>query len=229
MRSRSGQTPPAAAHWHSLGMLRVSAFNLFIGLNRTTERPTSVPTPCSAYQVSRVGAPVKNFLAKFRFGAHDGEAAGAELLPAAPRSGSALDNTPIDAAQQGSTRNEGPCFGRARLPLFSPCYLVLEKSSKSLISRGNCLFLRNGLHVFVGKYPCFRHLTARMPSTAAAETSRLSGPTTRPAPLTWRRLAGATGAFAPIVRRRENRSALQFVPALAHAAERCRGSAVTPD
>jgi hypothetical protein len=53
VRSRSAQPPPAAAHWHSLGMLRDSGSNLFIGLNRTTERPTSVPTPCSAYQVSR--------------------------------------------------------------------------------------------------------------------------------------------------------------------------------
>ena len=50
-------------------------------------------------------------------------------------------------------------------------------------------------------------------------------PTTRPAPPTWRRLAGATGLFAPIVRRRENRSASQIVLASCAAAS----AAVTPD
>ena len=50
-------------------------------------------------------------------------------------------------------------------------------------------------------------------------------PTTRPAPPTWRRLAGATGLFAPIVRRRESRSASQIVLASCAAAS----AAVTPD
>ena len=42
--------------------------------------------------------------------------------------------------------------------------------------------------------------------------------TMRPVPATWRRLAGATGSFAPIVRRRESRSALQIVLASCAAA-----------
>ena len=50
-------------------------------------------------------------------------------------------------------------------------------------------------------------------------------PTTRPAPPTWRRLAGAAGLFVPIVGRRESRSALQIVPASCAAAS----AAVTPD
>ena len=46
----------------------------------------------------------------------------------------------------------------------------------------------------------------------------------RPVPATWRRLAGATGSFAPIVRRRESRSASQIVLASCAAAS----AAVTP-
>ena len=42
--------------------------------------------------------------------------------------------------------------------------------------------------------------------------------TMRPVPATWRRLAGATGSFAPIVRRRESRSASQIVLASCAAA-----------
>ena len=42
--------------------------------------------------------------------------------------------------------------------------------------------------------------------------------TIRPVPATWRRLAGATGSFAPIVRRRESRSASQIVLASCAAA-----------
>ena len=49
--------------------------------------------------------------------------------------------------------------------------------------------------------------------------------TMRPVPATWRRLAGATGSFAPIVRRRESRSASQIVLASCAAAS----AAVTPD
>ena len=48
--------------------------------------------------------------------------------------------------------------------------------------------------------------------------------TMRPVPATWRRLAGATGSFAPIVRRRESRSAWQIVLASCAAAS----AAVTP-
>ncbi len=50
-------------------------------------------------------------------------------------------------------------------------------------------------------------------------------PTTRPAPPTWRRLAGAAGSFAPIVRWRESRSASLIDPASCAAAS----AAVTPD
>ena len=49
-------------------------------------------------------------------------------------------------------------------------------------------------------------------------------PTTRPAPPTWRRLAGAAGSFAPIVRWRESRSASLIDPASCAAAS----AAVTP-
>ena len=50
-------------------------------------------------------------------------------------------------------------------------------------------------------------------------------PTTRPAPPTWRRLAGAAGSFAPIVRWRESRSASLIDPASCAVAS----AAVTPD
>ena len=49
--------------------------------------------------------------------------------------------------------------------------------------------------------------------------------TTPPVPPTWRRLAGATGSFARIVRRRESRSVSQIVLASCAAAI----AAVTPD
>ena len=67
-----------------------------------------------------------------------------------------------------------------------------------------------------------------MVTPSGFQTRTISPPswsTTRPAPPTWRRLAGATGLFAPIVRRRESRSASQIVLASCAAAS----AAVTPD
>ena len=40
--------------------------------------------------------------------------------------------------------------------LFSLCYLLLEKLSKSLIPLRDCPFVLNRLPVFLGKSPCFR-------------------------------------------------------------------------
>ncbi len=50
------------------------------------------------------------------------------------------------------SKNSPPCS----LPVI--CF---EKLLKSLITHGNCQFLRNGLPVFLEKCPCFRHLTPR--------------------------------------------------------------------
>jgi hypothetical protein len=54
-------------------------------------------------------------------------------------------------------RPHGPIAKSAAViaSLFSPCYLLLEKLSKSLIPHGNCPFFRNCLPVFVGICPCF--------------------------------------------------------------------------
>jgi hypothetical protein len=47
------------------------------------------------------------------------------------------------------------CFQRV-VSLFSLCYLLLEKSSKSLIPLGDCPFVLNRLPDFLGKSPCFQ-------------------------------------------------------------------------
>jgi hypothetical protein len=52
--------------------------------------------------------------------------------------------------------------------VFSPCYLLLKKSSKSIIPHGNCPFLRNSLPVLLANIPVSGILTARVPSTQAA-------------------------------------------------------------
>ncbi len=46
----------------------------------------------------------------------------------------------------------GPCFQRV-VSLFSLCYLLLEKSSKSLIPLGDCPFVLNCLPVFLENLP----------------------------------------------------------------------------
>jgi hypothetical protein len=50
------------------------------------------------------------------------------------------------------TASEGPCLQKVA-SLFSLCYLVLEKLSKSLILHGNCLYLRNSLPVLLENVP----------------------------------------------------------------------------
>ena len=50
-----------------------------------------------------------------------------------------------------------PCFQfQSVVSLFSLCYLVLQKLSKSLIPLSDCPFALNRLPVFLGKSPCFR-------------------------------------------------------------------------
>ena len=59
----------------------------------------------------------------------------------------------------GKNENSGrPCFQRD-ISLFSLCYLLLEKLSKSRIPLGDCPFVLNRLPVFLGKSPCFREKT----------------------------------------------------------------------
>ena len=52
---------------------------------------------------------------------------------------------------------EARCFQRV-FSLFSLCYLLLEKLSKSLIPLSDCPFVLNRLPVFLGKSPCFPEL-----------------------------------------------------------------------
>jgi hypothetical protein len=63
----------------------------------------------------------------------------------------------------GKNGNSGhPLFPKSHLPvfsLFSLCYLLLEKLSKSLIPLSDCPFVLNRLPVFLGKYPCFPEKT----------------------------------------------------------------------
>src|ERR1700692_4809732 len=51
-----------------------------------------------------------------------------------------------------------PCFQRV-ISLFSLCYLLLEKSSKSLIPLSDFPFVLNRFPVFLGKSPCFQEKT----------------------------------------------------------------------
>jgi hypothetical protein len=53
---------------------------------------------------------------------------------------------------------DAPCFQRV-ISLFSLCYLLLKKLSKSLITLSDCPFVLNRLPVFLGKSPCFREKT----------------------------------------------------------------------
>src|ERR1700680_1436351 len=53
---------------------------------------------------------------------------------------------------------DAPCFQRV-ISLFSLCYLLLKKLSKSLIPLSDCPFVLNRLPVFLGKSPCFREKT----------------------------------------------------------------------
>ena len=53
---------------------------------------------------------------------------------------------------------DAPCFQRV-ISLFSLCYLLLEKLSKSLITLSDCPFVLNRLPVILGKSPCFRFET----------------------------------------------------------------------
>src|ERR1700681_1543917 len=53
----------------------------------------------------------------------------------------------------GLTRNA--LVSKESPPCFLPVICFWRKLSKSLISHGNCPFLRNSLPVFVGKCPCF--------------------------------------------------------------------------
>jgi hypothetical protein len=58
------------------------------------------------------------------------------------------------------TREEGPCLQKV-VSLFSPCYLLLEKLSKSLILHGNCPFLRNTLPVLLENVPVSKSIPDR--------------------------------------------------------------------
>ena len=49
-------------------------------------------------------------------------------------------------------RQRGPLFPKSRLPVLSLLF-VFEKLLKSLITHGNCQFLRNGLPVFLENVP----------------------------------------------------------------------------
>jgi hypothetical protein len=51
-----------------------------------------------------------------------------------------------------------PCF-QSVISLFSLCYLLLEKSSKSLIPLGDCPFAPQSPPCFSWKSPCFREKT----------------------------------------------------------------------
>ena len=59
-------------------------------------------------------------------------------------------------SKNGSGR---PPASKEVLSLFSLCYLVLEKSSKSLILLSDCPFVLNRLPAFLGISPCFRGKT----------------------------------------------------------------------
>src|SRR6202166_5278439 len=71
---------------------------------------------------------------------------------------------PKNDPKPGKNRNSGrPLFPKKSSPcflpvfsLFSLCYLLLEKLSKSLIPLSDCPFVLNRLPVFLGKSPCFR-------------------------------------------------------------------------
>src|ERR1700730_13900220 len=65
-------------------------------------------------------------------------------------------NDPKPAKEQET--EDAPCFQRVT-SLFSLCYLLLEKLSKSLIPLSDCPFVLNRLPVFLGKSPCFRFET----------------------------------------------------------------------
>src|ERR1700674_2761219 len=53
---------------------------------------------------------------------------------------------------------DAPCVQRV-ISLFSLCYLLLKKLSKSLIPLSDCPFVLNRLPVILGKSPCFREKT----------------------------------------------------------------------
>ena len=60
---------------------------------------------------------------------------------------------------QSRARRQWTPFFQPVLSLFSPCYLLLEKLSKSLILFSDLLFLINRLPVFLGFPPCFSRKT----------------------------------------------------------------------
>src|ERR1700674_1908138 len=60
-------------------------------------------------------------------------------------------------------RSHAPCFQRV-ISLFSLCYLLLKKLSKSLIPLSDCPFMLNRLPVILGKSPCFRFETGNFRS-----------------------------------------------------------------
>ncbi len=76
-----------------------------------------------------------------------------------PATGNAAPLDPKMIRSRARTRTgDAPCFQRV-ISLFPPCYLLLEKSSKSLIPLSDCPFVLNRLPVFLGKSPCFREKT----------------------------------------------------------------------
>src|ERR1700680_1546402 len=69
---------------------------------------------------------------------------------------------------------DAPCFQRV-VSLFSLCYLLLEKLSKSLIPLSDCPFVLNRLPVFLGKSPCFREKTDSQAMGLARSATNLPG------------------------------------------------------
>ena len=90
-------SPTIGTIWDAQGF-RVQ---LFIGLNRTTKWPTSVPTPCSTYQVSCAagrGTPVTNFLAELLLAA-SGADDGARAIGADADAAAAMVPAPVARSQ----------------------------------------------------------------------------------------------------------------------------------
>ena len=92
--------------------------------------------------------------------------------------------------------------------LFSLCYLLLEKLSKSLIPLSDCPFVLNRLPVFLGKSPCFRKKQTAGPTRLRADKpSRAEGchsddhkgrpGATRPGASTFGAVGGLTCYFMP--------------------------------
>ena len=79
---------------------------------------------------------------------------GATLAPTATSAGD-RDRTESGTSlrEMNAYREADALVSKESPPCFLPCYLLLEKLSKSLISHGNCPFLRNNLPVLLENVP----------------------------------------------------------------------------